>query len=578
MATCNVMTLTKMTMTRPNTNAASYFRNHLAVAIVGLCTSLSACAQALPDQATTAASASTPASATPASTNSAVPSLTQATATAEPDWFLPTGQPSPQADAAIQTLLQADRQGLNPADYQAEDLAKSFARHSNTTPEQNKDLNTRLTQNLVRYLNDLRNGRVEPHKVHQKFDAPAKPGFDAKQYLLQALQNNSVEQALAEAQPKVPMYDAVVKAMAHYRTLAADPVWKTPLPPLPTRKLEPGQHYAGMALIAQRLAVLGDLPAKDPAANTATSNHPNPSTDPTLYTTELEAAVKTFQSRHGLTVDGIIGVGTFAHLNTTAAQRVEQMALTLERLRWTPLLSGPRMIVVNIPEFMLRAYEVKPDGKIDINLQMRVIVGKALNTSTPLFDEDMRFIEFSPYWNVPPSIARGETLPRLQRDPEYFNRQGFEFVNKDGSVSTELTPENLAAVKQGAARIRQRPGAQNALGDIKFVFPNNTNIYLHHTPSPQLFERARRDFSHGCIRIEAPVALAQFVLQNDPRWTKERIETAMQGGKSQTIKLANPIPVVLAYSTVVVLEGKVFFFEDIYGHDKKLANALKKRA
>jgi L,D-transpeptidase YcbB len=236
------------------------------------------------------------------------------------------------------------------------------------------------------------------------------------------------------------------------------------------------------------------------------------------------------------------------------------------------------MIVVNVPEFLLRAYEVKPDGTIDINLQMRVIVGRALDTSTPLFDEDMRFIEFSPYWNIPPSIARGETLPRLRRDPAYFNRQGFEFVMKDGSVSTELSQANLDAVQHGAARIRQRPGPQNALGDIKFIFPNNTNIYLHHTPAPQLFERARRDFSHGCIRVEAPVALAQFVLQNDPRWTQQRIETAMQAGKAQTIRLAEPIPVVLAYSTVVVLDGTVYFFDDIYGHDKKLANALKKRA
>ena len=514
--------------------------------------------------------------------------------TTEPNWFLANGHPNPQVAAALQALSNADTQGLDPADYNTTALIEGFALLAQAgspaaMPEQQQRLGTQLTTSLTHYLNDLRNGRVDPHRVHQKFAVPAKPAFDARQYLAQALRDNRIEQALGEARPKVPMYDAVVNAMAHYRTLAADPVWKTPLPPLPSRKLEPDQTYAGIPLLRQRLAVLGDyaLSAATPkngttetrqiAANTLTAANDVDATS-TTYTPALVDAVKAFQARHGLTVDGIIGPGTFAQLQITPAQRVEQMALTLERLRWTPLLSGPRMIVVNVPEFMLRAYEVKPDGTIDINLQMRVIVGRALDTSTPLFDEDMRFIEFSPYWNIPPSIARGETLPRLRRDPAYFNRQGFEFVMKDGSVSTELSQANLDAVQHGAARIRQRPGPQNALGDIKFIFPNNTNIYLHHTPAPQLFERARRDFSHGCIRVEAPVALAQFVLKNDPRWTQQRIETAMQAGKAQTIRLAEPLPVVLAYSTVVVLDGTVYFFDDIYGHDKKLANALKKRA
>jgi len=253
------------------------------------------------------------------------------------------------------------------------------------------------------------------------------------------------------------------------------------------------------------------------------------------------------------------------------------MALTLERLRWTPLQSHPRMIVVNVPEFVLRAYETDQQGNIDMKLRMKVIVGRALDTSTPVFDEDMRFIEFSPYWNVPPSIARGETIPRLKRDPAYFSRQGFEFVKSDGSVSTQLSDANLQAVVNGQARIRQRPGPVNALGDIKFIFPNNTHIFLHHTPAPQLFERSRRDFSHGCIRVEEPVALARFVLENDPAWPRERIEQAMQAGKSQTIRLNEPIPVVLAYGTVIVRDGQVYFYDDIYGHDATLSKALKNR-
>ncbi|NLB30798.1 MAG: L,D-transpeptidase family protein, partial [Alcaligenaceae bacterium] len=206
-------------------------------------------------------------------------------------------------------------------------------------------------------------------------------------------------------------------------------------------------------------------------------------------------------------------------------------------------------------------------------IEMRVIVGRAFNTSTPLFDGKMEFIEFSPYWNIPYSIARSETIPHLRRDPGYLNRQGMEFVIGN-SVSTAVTESNINAVLAGNARIRQRPGPRNALGDIKFIFPNDMSIFLHHTPSVGLFDRSRRDFSHGCIRVEEPVQLAQFILINQPEWTTARIESAMQARKSNTIKLVEPIPVVLAYSTVVVKNNKTYFLPDIYGQDKLLDQAL----
>jgi len=207
-----------------------------------------------------------------------------------------------------------------------------------------------------------------------------------------------------------------------------------------------------------------------------------------------------------------------------------------------------------------------------------VIVGKALDTRTPIFSEDMRFIEFSPFWNVPPSIAQAETVPKLKREPAYFDQQGFEFVAGDGRVLTKLSNDNLDALQRGQLRIRQRPGPKNALGDIKFVFPNNDNIYLHHTPAPQLFARPRRDFSHGCIRVEAPVALAKFVLDAQPEWDEARIREAMAKRSSSTLRLREPLPVVIAYNTVVAKpDGRVLFFPDIYGHDALLDDALKKR-
>jgi len=274
---------------------------------------------------------------------------------------------------------------------------------------------------------------------------------------------------------------------------------------------------------------------------------------------------------------GGIGKATLTQLQVTPAARVRQIELALERLRWTPLMEGPRMIVINIPEFMLRAYEVQ-DGRITVQEEMKVVVGKALDKRTPLFDENMRFIEFSPYWNVPLSIARAETVPRLRRDPGYFEREGLEFVSADGRVDRLLTAARLDAVLAGQWRIRQRPGPKNALGNIKFVFPNHDNIYLHHTPATQLFERDRRDFSHGCIRVEQPVALAKFVLKGMPEWTEDRIRQAMSRGESATLRLAEPVPVLIAYGTALVKEGRTYFFEDIYGLDRLLDAALRQHS
>jgi L,D-transpeptidase YcbB len=259
------------------------------------------------------------------------------------------------------------------------------------------------------------------------------------------------------------------------------------------------------------------------------------------------------------------------------AARVRQIELGLERLRWTPLLQAQRMIVVNIPEFVLRAYEVR-DERIVVGEEMKIIVGKALDTRTPLFDAELQLIEFSPYWNVPPSIARGEIVPKLRRDPGYFEREGFEFLDPGGRVDAALSAANLDALYAGRLRIRQRPGERNALGAIKFVFPNDAHIFLHHTPSVGLFAHERRDFSHGCIRVERPVELAQFVLQDMPEWTRERIVQAMARGESTTLRVATPVRVLIAYGTVLVKQGRVHFFEDIYGQDRKLDAALRQNA
>ncbi|WP_284155475.1 L,D-transpeptidase family protein [Sulfuricystis multivorans] len=349
-----------------------------------------------------------------------------------------------------------------------------------------------------------------------------------------------------------PLQGGLETALAHYRQLAADPAiqaaWSEPLPPLGARKLEPGKPWAGLPLLARRLTALGDLsPATPP---------------PARYEGELIDAVKAFQRRHGLEADGVIGKHTLAALNIPPATRLKQIELNLDRLRQLPFAS--RHLLVNVPEFVLRAYAGDEE-----KLRIRIIVGSAHNhTPTPLFVEEMRYLEFSPYWNVPPSIARKELVPLLRRDPGYFTAEGFEFHDGRRETSAALTEESLDAVLQGRLQLRQRPGPKNALGGVKFVFPNRDNIYMHYTPALRLFAKARRDFSHGCIRVEDPVALVRFVLNDDPAWPKEGILAAMQSGQTRIVRLPEPVPVIITYLTAVA-DGpeKVSFFPDIYELD-----------
>lgn len=486
-------------------------------------------------------------------------------ATEPPRWFA-DGRPGPEAWQAVELLSRAGDDGLDPRDYDADALRRALdaaAAAPVAGAAQQAEVDAWLSAAMQRFLADLHSGRIDPRQIHENF-AESFPGpFDAAAWLRAALDEHRLPDAVRRAAPPLPLYQRLRGVLAQYRELAAHPAWREPLPPVPGRKLEPGKPWDGLPLLVERLGALGDLPPGTPL--------------PERYEGAVVEGVIAFQARHGLAQDGVIGKATRASLDVPPAARQRQIELTLERLRWTPLQRGPRMVAINIPEFVLRAYDIR-DGRIAVSATMKVIVGKALNTRTPIFDEDMRFIEFSPYWNVPPSIARKETVPKLRRDPAYFEREGFEFVRRDGRAVTALSAANLGAVLRGELRIRQRPGPKNALGDIKFVFPNNDHIFLHHTPAPRLFGFDRRDFSHGCIRVEDPVALAKFVLRDEPDWNEERIREAMAKGESNTLRLREPVPVVIAYSTVIVKgDGRVFFFPDLYEHDRRLDEALRRR-
>jgi murein L,D-transpeptidase YcbB/YkuD len=286
--------------------------------------------------------------------------------------------------------------------------------------------------------------------------------------------------------------------------------------------------------------------------------------------------VKHFQTRHGLGADGRLGKDTLLQLNTPLTVRVQQLDDALERWRWLPADFSPLPVAVNIPEFVLRVFS--PDHRIA--MRMNVVVGKAVRNETPVFADEMKYIIFRPYWNVPLSITRGEIIPALQKDGGYLAKKNFEVTDQSGKIVTSgaVSADVLAQLRSGKLLVRQRPGASNSLGLVKFIFPNEHNVYLHDTPAQSLFAQSRRDFSHGCIRVGKPADLAAWLLRDQPKWTPDAVKAAMQSGPdNQQVNLVPPIPVVIIYLTAVVEEdGEVYFFNDIYGHDQRLNAVLAK--
>jgi murein L,D-transpeptidase YcbB/YkuD len=317
--------------------------------------------------------------------------------------------------------------------------------------------------------------------------------------------------------------------------------------------------------LARFLLLVGDL-----------SPNATPPADSQTYDGALVEAVKHFQRRHGLKDDGRLGSDTLRQLNVPLSNRVLQLQLALERWRWLPLEFSAPPIVVNIPDFRLRAL----DENNKVTLDMRVVVGKSMPTQTPVFSRDMTYVVLRPYWNVPPSILRGEIVRAIQRDRNYIANKRYEVTTVNGTVVTSgtISDEVLADLKAGKLAIRQRPGPTNALGLVKLIFPNEFNVYLHSTPAAELFSRTRRDFSHGCIRVEKPAELTAWVLRNNSDWSVSRVQQAMEHGKDNvTITLNQGVPVFIVYATALAYEnGEVHFYDDIYGHDAKLAQVLSK--
>jgi len=470
------------------------------------------------------------------------------------------GQPTSQARTVIDTLRRADDRGLNAEDYDASRWEQRLSQLNQ--PDAAARFDVALTVCVMRYLSDLHLGRVNPKKL--KFAIAEKTyRSDLVQFVRTHLVNGqSISSDLELVEPQYPGYQRTKAVLQQYLELAQH--GDGPAVPAPKKSLDSGSHFEGIAQLTQRLALLGDLAA-------GASVPPGD-----IYQAPLVEAVKRFQARHGLMADGRLGAQTVKELNTPLSARIEQLRLTLERWRWLPHEFPQPPLVVNIPEFRLRAF----DADHQTILSMNVIVGKALRHETPVFQKDMQYVVFRPYWNVPQSIQRSEIVPAIQRNRNYVADKNYEVTTHNGQVVTSgaIDDEVLEQLRTGKLAVRQKPGPTNALGLVKLIFPNEYNVYLHSTPSQQLFSRSRRDFSHGCIRVEKPDELSAWALRDLPEWNLEKVRAAMQQGKdNQQVNLPKPIPVLILYGTAVINDyGAVHFYDDIYGHDADLRKALAK--
>lgn len=483
-----------------------------------------------------------------------------------PIWFAGP-QPRPAVQVALRMLEAAGEHGLAADDYGIASLQHlvGAATRGAATNAAIARADVALTGATLRYLSDVANGRVPPQEVEPHYRVRRRdPAF--AQRLHDAVASNELPALLTAAEPSFALYGRLKRLLAQYRKLAAEPPLRLPVPPSARFKVVVNDRYPAAPTLRALLVRLGDLaPEQAPA-------------DDDRYTQTLADGVRRFQARHGLAQDGVLGKETLAALHVAPAARVEQIALALERMRWLPAVASGPMIAINIPSYRLWALA---DATRDESptLAMPVIVGQAMRTETPVFAGEMRFVEFSPYWNVPRNILRNELLPRLAANRRALAREAMEIVGADGRARDAAFVDDaaLAALRAGEARLRQRPGTRNALGGVKFVLPNTMDIYLHDTPTRQLFERPRRDFSHGCIRVSDAVALAQFVLEGRPEWTRSAIESAMVAGVSRAVELARPVPVFVFYTTALVdSTGRALFLPDVYGHDRLLANALRR--
>jgi murein L,D-transpeptidase YcbB/YkuD len=474
-----------------------------------------------------------------------------------PIWFEKGGLDKDRVEALTNALLNATSDGLRIDDYPLSDLARAVTAVRETkqpTAEQIADADVVLTAAYASLGEDLLVGQVDPKTVGQSWHIDARDE-NVDSALVRTLVKQPLDKAINAMRPSGDEYTALQKELVRFRELVAKGGWKA----IPAGKaLKRGQTDSPerIAALRARLEAEGisvpeasSAPASAPTANGKAAQR-SPASAGAVFDDGLAAAVAQFQAHHGINVDSALGKETLDALNVPAEYRLGQIAANLERHRWLPRTLGTRYIYVNVPAFQLQAFD-----KGEPVLDMKVIVGQEYeDKATPVFSDSMETVVFRPYWNVTPDIQAKEIEPKLASDPGYLDANDMEYWN-DG----------------GARRIRQRPGPKNSLGFVKFLFPNDFNIYLHDTPNHELFDKDVRAFSHGCIRVEKPAELAQWVLG----WDASKVDQAMrEGPDNRSVKLPKKIPVYITYSTAYLRDGQLYFGNDLYHRDDELVKAI----
>ncbi len=482
------------------------------------------------------------------------------------------GKPTAQATALIAALADAGKSGLDAEDYDSSRWSQRI--QSLATGEKNAvaQFDIALTLDTMRFVSNLHMGRVAPQHFNFEIDAQSKK-LDLPQFLNdKLLETSDVPGNLAALEPDSDDYRKTKQALAHYQELASQQGSAAALPD-PGRNLSVGDRYSARGPLEQRLTLEGDgdfqpQPADNPQTRSAQASGPLTAAD--------SDAIKAYQSRHGISPDGKLGSVTVKSLNVPMSKRVEQLSDALERWRWLPEPYLHPRLMVNLPEFVLRGYT--PDHALDFT--MRVVVGAVKDDhDTPVFTHMMKYLIFRPFWNVPVSIIKKELVPHIAANPGYLEEKNYEVLGRSGKPVTTYT---ASAIEHGGYLVREKPGPGNSLGLIKFMFPNQFDIYLHSTPAVSLFQRQRRDFSHGCVRVQHPDQLAVWVLngQKDKGddWDLDHVNAAMNEGEdNKQVSLKTQLPIVIFYVTAHIDEnGKVDFFDDIYSYDKDLDDTLKK--
>ena len=468
----------------------------------------------------------------------------------------------PQGLAVIQLLQNADAKGLDPEDYDGSRWQGRLLKLGQNPTEQDLiSFDTALTVSAMRYIRAIHCGRVNPKEFNFQLDMGGQQLALAEFIQTQVVDSDDPAAEIQKLEPPFLGYRKLLALLPVYEGYANRAEGEK-LPTI-TKTVRPGQPYVGVVRLGRFLQIIGDIPAGvqlDPNA--------------TIYQGALVDGVKHYQDRHGETPTGNLDTRTINELNTPPAVRIRQIKLTLERWRWLPHSFAQPPVVVNLPEFRARA--MNPDGTVAF--YKNVIIGKAYGHKSPVFEKEIQYVVFRPYWDVTPSIQRSEIVPHIQKDPTYIAKHNFEVVTAQGEVVTDnqVSPEVLEGIKSLHLMVRQKPGDTNSLGLVKIIFPNPDNVYLHGTDAPELFSQDVRDFSHGCIRVQKPEDLVAWVLRNNPGWDLERVKATMNGDKNNLqVNLTTRIPVLIVYGTATVNEeNQIRFFDDIYGYDAELDKAL----